>query len=81
MRSLLIVLDSVGVGAAPDAERYGDAGADTLGHIMARTGLTLPTLDALGLAHIMGREGPVPQACWGRMRPRAAGKDSTTGHW
>lgn len=81
MRSLLIVLDSVGAGAAPDAGLYGDLGADTLGHIMARTGLRLPTLDALGLARVMGRDGPAPQACWGRMRPRAAGKDSTTGHW
>ena len=81
MRSLLIVLDSVGVGAAPDAARYGDAGADTLGHVIARTGLRLPVLDALGLARIIGRDGPAPQASWGRMRPRAAGKDSTTGHW
>ncbi|MCB4824150.1 phosphopentomutase [Roseicella aerolata] len=81
MRSLLIVLDSVGAGAAPDAARYGDAGADTLGHIMAATGLRLPALEALGLARIMGRDRPDPQACWGRMRPRAAGKDSTTGHW
>lgn len=81
MRSLLIVLDSVGVGAAPGAAACGDAGADTLGHILARTGLRLPTLDALGLARIMGRVGPAPGASWGRMRPRAAGKDSTTGHW
>ena len=81
MRSLLIVLDSVGVGDAPDAGRYGDAGADTLGHILDRTGLRLPVLEALGLARIMGRDGPAPQASWGRMRPRAAGKDSTTGHW
>lgn len=81
MRSLLIVLDSVGVGAAPDAAAYRDAGADTLGHILARTGLRLPTLERLGLARVLGRDGPVPEACWGRMRPRAAGKDSTTGHW
>ncbi|TDH64593.1 phosphopentomutase [Dankookia rubra] len=81
MRSLLIVLDSVGVGAAPDAHRYGDAGADTLGHVIARTGLRLPVLDALGLTSITGHEGPTPHASWGRMRPRAAGKDSTTGHW
>lgn len=81
MRSLLIVLDSVGVGAAPDADRYGDAGADTLGHILGRTGLRLPVLEALGLARIMRRDSPPPQASWGRMRPHAAGKDSTTGHW
>lgn len=81
MRSLLIVLDSVGVGAAPDADRTGDVSADTLGHVIARTGLALPTLDALGLARIMGRGGGTPAASWGRMRPRATGKDSTTGHW
>ncbi|HYF07213.1 MAG TPA: phosphopentomutase, partial [Acetobacteraceae bacterium] len=82
-RALLIVLDSVGAGAAPDADRYGDAGADTLGHLHARGLLRLPVLDRLGLAHIMGRTTPDsgPQACWGRMRPRSAGKDSTTGHW
>ncbi|MDO9712327.1 phosphopentomutase [Paracraurococcus lichenis] len=81
MRSLLIVLDSVGCGAAPDAAAYGDAGADTLGHVMARTGLRLPALDSLGLAGVMRRDGPAPQGLWGRMQPRAAGKDSTTGHW
>src|SRR4030095_7481228 len=44
-------------------------------------GLALPNLDALGLAAIMGREGPSPGASWGRMRERSAGKDTTTGHW
>lgn len=81
MRSLLIVLDSVGIGAAPDAAGYGDAEADTLGHVLARTGLRLPVLDGLGLGRILGQAGPAPQASWGRMRPQAAGKDSTTGHW
>src|SRR5678815_793436 len=82
MRALLLILDSVGCGGAPDAADYGDEGADTLGHIFARTqGLALPNLDALGLAAIMGREGPEPRASWGRMRERSAGKDTTTGHW
>src|SRR6185503_13363135 len=82
MRALLLVLDSVGCGGAPDAAAYGDEGADTLGHIFARTpGLALPNLDALGLAACMGREGPSPGACWGRMREHSAGKDTTTGHW
>ena len=84
MRALLIVLDSVGCGAAPDAAHYGDAGADTLGHIYARTpGFALPHLESLGLARILnpGASGPEPTASWGRMRPRAAGKDTTTGHW
>ena len=82
MRALLIVLDSVGCGAAPDAAQYGDAGADTLGHIYQQTpGFSLPTLEALGLASILGRPGAVPLASWGRMRERSVGKDTTTGHW
>ena len=83
-RALLIVLDSVGCGAAPDAAKYGDAGADTLGHIYARTpDLALPNLDRLGLGRILGsgKNDQPPAASWGRMRPRAAGKDTTTGHW
>ncbi len=83
-RALLIVLDSVGCGAAPDAAKYGDTGADTLGHIYAHTpDFALPNLDRLGLSRVLGRmpaAGPV-EASWGRMRPRAAGKDTTTGHW
>ncbi|MGG5809382.1 phosphopentomutase [Falsiroseomonas sp. CW058] len=79
-RALLLVLDSVGCGAAPDAARYGDEGADTLGHIRRATGLRLPVLDALGLDAILGGAAPAG-AAHGRMRPRATGKDSTTGHW
>ncbi len=81
MRCLLIVLDSVGVGQALDAGDYGDVGADTLGHLVATTGLRLPALWSLGLGRIMGSEGAPAGASWGRMRPRTAGKDSTTGHW
>lgn len=83
MRALLIVLDSVGVGKAPDAAAYGDAGADTLGTLRRSGLLHVPVLDSLGLAHIMGAgEGrAAPRAAWGRMRERSAGKDSTTGHW
>src|SRR5581483_6794707 len=87
MRALLIVLDSVGVGNAPDAANYGDAGADTLGHIFAhKTDLSLPTLFSLGLGEILaGRvhDGASKRygASYGRMRERSAGKDTTTGHW
>jgi phosphopentomutase len=83
VRALLIVLDSVGIGNAPDAERYGDAGADTLGHIFAACPeLTLPNLDSLGWAHLMGRADPgPPRVSFGKMRERSAGKDTTTGHW
>ena len=77
MRALLLVLDSVGCGQAPDAAAYGNEGANTLGHVGAQT----PNLDALGLAAIMGREGPPPCASWGRMNERSAGKDTTAGHW
>src|SRR5438045_2398915 len=83
MRALLMVLDSVGIGAAPDAERYGDRGSNTLGHILeACPDLRLPTLWSLGLGQILDR-APVgqPRASYGRMQERSAGKDSTTGHW
>jgi phosphopentomutase len=83
MRALLLVLDSVGCGGAPDAADYGDEGADTLGHIYKETpGFSLPNLEALGLARILGHaDAPTPQAGWGRMRERSVGKDTTTGHW
>lgn len=87
MRALLLVLDSVGCGAAPDAASYGDTGSNTLGHIYAKTpGFSLPNLEALGLSRILPsleRQASIPpaKASWGRLRPRAAGKDTTTGHW
>ena len=82
MRALLLILDSVGCGHAPDAAAYGDAGADTLGHILAaQPTLALPTLFSLGLGKILGLPAPAPRASHGRMRPRSAGKDTTTGHW
>jgi phosphopentomutase len=81
MRALVIVLDSVGVGGAPDAAEYGDEGADTLGHLRQCTGLRLPVLESLGLGHILGVPAGEPGAAHGRMRERSAGKDSTTGHW
>ena len=81
MRALLLILDSVGCGHAPDAAAYGDEGADTLGHIFAaQPALALPTLFSLGLGKIMGLPAHEPRASHGRMRPRSAGKD-TTGHW
>ena len=85
-RAALIVLDGVGCGAAPDAADYGDEGSDTLGNVAREVGgLSLPRLEALGLggtSEIAGlRAVASPRAAWGRMRPRSAGKDSTTGHW
>ena len=85
-RAIILVLDGVGVGAAPDANNYGDVGSDTLGNVArAIGGLELPNMGALGL----GRVAPLPgisadapvRGAWGQMIPQSAGKDSTTGHW
>ena len=85
-RAIVIVLDGVGIGAAPDAPLYGDAGSDTLGNLArAVGGLDVPNLERLGLGRIKPLDGvaAVTNAggAWGRMRPASAGKDSTTGHW
>lgn len=82
----LIVLDSVGIGEAPDAERFGDVGADTLGHIAAAmNGLQMPHMANLGLSNIRPLKGiPVadePLAKYGKMREASVGKDTMTGHW
>jgi phosphopentomutase len=85
-RIILIVLDSAGIGAAPDAEKYGDSGSNTLGNIAAVLGgLRLPHLALLGLGNTASILGvpPVqrPTGNWGRLQPAAAGKDTTSGHW
>ena len=85
-RVLLVVCDSFGVGAAPDAAHYGDAGANTLGHVAeAVDGLRAPHLAALGLGALTPMKGLVPHGDpgtgHGRLTERSAGKDSTTGHW
>ncbi|MDW7656146.1 MAG: phosphopentomutase [Bacillota bacterium] len=85
-RVTIIVLDSVGCGASPDAHLYGDEGSNTLSHIAAAVPeMKLPNLAALGLGLIQGVTG-IGQACqpignYGRMQPQSAGKDTTTGHW
>lgn len=83
-RVILIVLDSVGVGALPDAGAYGDEGANTLGNIVKAAGLRLPNLERLGLGHIrQAGLPPHPDAAGlsARLRERSPGKDTTTGHW
>jgi phosphopentomutase len=85
-RALLLVLDGVGIGAAPDTDAYGDTGSDTLGNISRqRPGLHLPNLAALGLGNVAPLVGvppaAAPAAAWGAALPNSAGKDSTTGHW
>src|SRR3977135_4432625 len=85
-RACVIVLDAVGAGALPDAEAYGDEGADTLGNVArAVGGLDLPNLEALGLGNVEPLEGCPPQpgapAVAGRLFERSKGKDTTTGPW
>ncbi|MGZ4398931.1 MAG: phosphopentomutase, partial [Gaiellaceae bacterium] len=85
-RVCVIVLDGVGVGALPDAESYGDAGADTLGNVAAAVGgLDLPMLEALGLGNLAPLEGCPPQpgapGIAGRLFARSKGKDTAIGHW
>jgi phosphopentomutase len=82
MRALLLVLDSVGIGNAPDAAKYGDTGANTLGHILERLPeLELPNLNSLGWAEVLNETQIDSPASFGKMQARSAGKDTTTGHW
>jgi phosphopentomutase len=83
---VLIVLDSVGCGDAPDAATYGDEGSNTLANTaQAVGGLKLPNLGRLGLGNITSIQGvpPVatPSAAYGRLTEISPGKDTTTGHW
>ena len=84
-RVIWIVLDSVGIGAMPDAADYGDAGSDTLGNIARVRALRLPNLCRLGLANIKPLAGldpaQSPAAAFGRCALASPGKDTTTGHW
>lgn len=84
-RAVIIVLDGVGAGAAPDADSYGDAHSNTLGHVArAVGGFNLPALARYGLGNVAELAGMTHGDCdaaWGRMNPASAGKDSTTGHW
>jgi phosphopentomutase len=84
-RVIWIVLDSVGIGAMPDAAEYGDEGSDTLGNIAAGRRLKLPNLCAFGLGNIRPFKGlpPAedPKAAYGKCALRSPGKDTTTGHW
>jgi phosphopentomutase len=85
-RALILVLDGVGCGEAPDTAAYGDAGSNTLGNVArAVGGLRLPNLERLGLGNILPLDGVpasvAPRGAWGHMLPQSAGKDSTTGHW
>ncbi len=83
---LILILDGVGVGELPDADKYGDLGTNTLGNISRKVGgLDLPNLQKAGLGNITEIVGVPPEekplASFGKMTEVSAGKDSTTGHW
>src|SRR5690606_1442796 len=93
-RAFVIVMDSVGIGGAPDADRFfndgrPDTGANTVGHIAARQRLNMPHLDRLGLGAALrlasGAEadglGTDPQGLWGAATEISPGKDTPSGHW
>src|ERR687883_406935 len=84
-RITLVVLDSLGMGEMPDAAAWGDAGADTLGHICESRQVSLPNLRAWGLGNVRRLSGvpaaDEPRGSFGRCALRSNGKDTTTGHW
>jgi phosphopentomutase len=85
-RIFIIVMDSVGIGEAPDAEKFGDKGADTFGHIAERmNGLNMPNMGLLGLSNIREIKGinkaENPLAYYTKMMEASNGKDTMTGHW
>jgi len=83
-RAVVIVLDGCGAGWQHDAAQYGDEGANTLGHVIEQEKPNIPNLEELGLLHLLGMQGKDaddPIGCYGTMEEKAAGKDTTTGHW
>lgn len=83
-RVILIVLDGAGIGALPDANKYGDSGANTLRHVLEQARPSLPNLTSMGLGNICGWSeyaDEEPIGCFGRMAEKSPGKDTTTGHW
>jgi phosphopentomutase len=84
-RILLIVLDGAGIGEMPDAPEWGDAGSDTLGHILESRAVLLPNLQRYGLGNVRPLQNVPPLAqplgSYGRCALKSNGKDTTTGHW
>ena len=85
-RAIVIVLDGVGAGEAPDAALYGDVGSNSLGNTAkAVGGLKMPNLGRIGLGHVTPILGVPPASpasgAFGRMQPKSAGKDTISGHW
>ncbi|CZQ83717.1 phosphopentomutase [Trichococcus collinsii] len=81
----LIVMDSVGIGEAADADKFGDVGSDTLGHIAEVAGLKIPNLEKLGLGNIRELRGVKPDSSsigyYTKLEEQSVGKDTMTGHW
>ena len=85
-RAVVIVLDGVGAGEAPDAQDYGDVGTNSLGNVAREVGgLKMPNLERFGWGYITPMEGvrrvEDPAGAYGRLIPTSVGKDSITGHW
>lgn len=85
-RIFLVVMDSVGIGEAPDAEQFGDLGSDTIGHIAEHmNGLHMPNMVKLGLGNIREMKGiskvEKPLGYYTKMQEKSTGKDTMTGHW
>lgn len=84
-RICLVILDSVGIGEMPDSAAWGDAGADTIGHVLERRQVNLPNMQKLGLGNIRTLSGIQPAAeptgAYGKCTLLSNGKDTTTGHW
>jgi phosphopentomutase len=84
-RAIVVVCDGLGVGETPDAAAFGDAGCDTLGHVLRSREVRIPNLRALGIGNLTpsftGARNPRPDGAYGKMAERSAGKDTATGHW
>jgi phosphopentomutase len=82
---VVLVLDGLGVGEAPDAAAFGDLGSDTLGHVLRSRTVLIPNLVALGLGNLTpsfaGARCPKPDGAFGKMAEKSMGKDTATGHW
>lgn len=81
----LVILDSVGIGEAPDAADFGDEGSNTLGHIADVAGLNLPNMKKIGLGNIAPLKGieavEKTSAYYTKLEEQSVGKDTMTGHW
>ncbi len=85
-KAVIIILDGVGIGELPDADKFGDSGSNTLGNLAEKVGgFSLPNLQKMGLGNIAPLKGMEPEenpiANYGKMAEKSPGKDSTTGHW